>query len=585
MFLREIGSTDERFKQLRFHDGLNLIVANRTEFSEQGDSRNGTGKSSFVRILRYLFGGNLPKDFKTPALTNHKFWATVSFDDVNEVKVTRSVSPTTRVFVQGLTGKADARDMHVDDWRVSLGSRAFDLNPEDDRPTPGQLWGQLVRTDFSSPVKTHSTETDWETGTRLGHFFGLNVSELNGAGDVNRIEKQRTALKAAIKEGAISHLSLDEAGIRSRLAASRRASERLRLDLQDFRVDDQYSEHQRSADILSATIRDLNDEALSLDRRRREILDVVGLELTTSRPDWTHRLADLYAEVGIALPEAVTRRFDEVERFHASIVQNRGTYLRDELQNAEDRLNTIQNVRSELDDQRAGLLRLLRDAVALDTFLEAQQTLAGIDAEVADLTRRLESAVSINSMDSNVKLTTAAALKSVRGEVERTGRLLERPISLFNELGAEIYRDHSAQLLVSVGSKGALKVEPRIDGDASDGIQGVATFLLDFVSLIAGIEAGRTPRLLVHDSHLFDAVDHRQVASCLNIGARLAEQHGFQYVVTMNSDFLASVESEGAFDRTDYVMGVELTDDDETGGLFGFRFSDREKERALQSVK
>lgn len=69
-------------------------------------------------------------------------------------------------------------------------------------------------------------------------------------------------------------------------------------------------------------------------------------------------------------------------------------------------------------------------------------------------------------------------------------------------------------------------------------------------SPIAALEAVRAPRLLVHDGHLFDAMDHRQVAWPLNIRARLAEEYGFQYIVAMNLDFLASVD----------------------GGLFGFRF-------------
>ena len=102
--------------------------------------------------------------------------------------------------------------------------------------------------------------------------------------------------------------------------------------------------------------------------------------------------------------------------------------------------------------------------------------------------------------------------------------------------------------------------------------RGVETFLLDMVSIGTALPLGRAPGLLVHDSHLFDAVDHRQVASCLNIGARLAAEAGFQYVVTMNSDVLASVESEGGFERSEYVVPVSLMDANEDGGLFGFRF-------------
>ena len=85
------------------------------------------------------------------------------------------------------------------------------------------------------------------------------------------------------------------------------------------------------------------------------------------------------------------------------------------------------------------------------------------------------------------------------------------------------------------------------------------------------IKANRAPRILVHDSLLFDSMDDRQVASCLNIGARMADKYGFQYIVTLNSDRLAAAEAEG-FERRDYVIEPVLTDADASGGLFGFRF-------------
>jgi uncharacterized protein YydD (DUF2326 family) len=126
-------------------------------------------------------------------------------------------------------------------------------------------------------------------------------------------------------------------------------------------------------------------------------------------------------------------------------------------------------------------------------------------------------------------------------------------------------------LLIEATNKGVLKVVPKIDGDASAGILGVKTFLLDVVCMVMAIKADRAPRILVHDSLLFDSMDDRQVASCLNIGARLADAVGFQYVVTLNSDRLAAAEAEG-FDRREYVIDPVLTDAGEDGGLFGFRF-------------
>jgi len=139
---------------------------------------------------------------------------------------------------------------------------------------------------------------------------------------------------------------------------------------------------------------------------------------------------------------------------------------------------------------------------------------------------------------------------------------------------AAIYTDRETTLLVAPTDKGILKVNPRVSGDASTGVRSVETFMLDIVCLISAIKSSRAPRILVHDSHLFDAVDGRLVASCLNIGARLADQHGFQYIVTLNSDDIESVEaqSDGAFDAEPYIISTRLTDATEEGGLFGFRF-------------
>src|SRR5680860_1269488 len=106
MFVSSLGSSDGRFKSIQFRDGLNILVADRTESSEQGDSRNSVGKTSFVKILRYVLGGDLPSEFRASELAQHACKVTLqlpSADGVGEetVTVTRAVSPTTRVQVSG----------------------------------------------------------------------------------------------------------------------------------------------------------------------------------------------------------------------------------------------------------------------------------------------------------------------------------------------------------------------------------------------------------------------------------------------------------------------------------------------------
>ena len=78
------------------------------------------------------------------------------------------------------------------------------------------------------------------------------------------------------------------------------------------------------------------------------------------------------------------------------------------------------------------------------------------------------------------------------------------------------------------------------------------------------------PGFLIHDSHLFDGVDPRQTGRALSIGARLAKDIGFQYLVTLNSGVISELPAD--FKIENYLLPERLTDATGDGGLFGIRF-------------
>lgn len=564
MFLHELGSSDNRFKTLSFHDGMNILLADKTAESKLGDSRNGAGKTSFVRILRYLLGGSLDNSLKSNQLLKSCFWANLEIESTGISRIERSVSPQTRIHVDGASAS-------IDEWKLDV-AKLFRLPENASRPTVGQLVGQLVRVFFGDPLKTFAVESSWESGARIGYLLGFSPEILCKAGEVAGLEKNRKALNKAFSDGAFGPMTLNEPELRARLAQTRQRRTRLETNLSGFRIDEQYAEHQTEADKLTHAIRDLNDEGLALEQRKRDLELAMQEEgPVASDSEMAKRLKAMYSEIGIVLPDLVARRFDEVSDFHSSVVRNRRLYLQSELNSVIERLVAIDVERSALDQRRAIVMNLLNDSMALETFRTAERELTDLDSSIADLERRLEFVQSVSDTGLRLRSLMTNAEASVRTEMAEREILLEEAIALFQQLGEEIYDDREVSLLIEATSRGVLKVAPKIDGDASAGILGVKIFLLDIVCLVMAIKADRAPRILVHDSLLFDSMDDRQVASCLNIGARLADAVGFQYIVTLNSDRLTAAEAEG-FDRCDYVIDPVLTDAGEDGGLFGFRF-------------
>ena len=99
----------------------------------------------------------------------------------------------------------------------------------------------------------------------------------------------------------------------------------------------------------------------------------------------------------------------------------------------------------------------------------------------------------------------------------------------------------------------------------------MVTFCFDLTAAVVARRGGRGPDFMVHDSHLFDGVDERQVAKALSLARQVCSEEDLQYVVTMNSDDLDKAERHGA-GVVDCIIEPRLTDEYDTGGIFGFRF-------------
>ncbi|MGH1554412.1 DUF2326 domain-containing protein [Streptomyces sp. L7] len=145
---------------------------------------------------------------------------------------------------------------------------------------------------------------------------------------------------------------------------------------------------------------------------------------------------------------------------------------------------------------------------------------------------------------------------------------IDRAAVVFQELSEAIYGDRGGLLVISNTDNGP-KFSVSIDGERSKGITNMLTYCFDLTLMRIACAEGRSPSFLVHDSHIFDGVDTRQVRSALEVAVKECRDWGYQHLVTLNSDALPEVED---FSLEPYILPVRLTDQHENGGLFGVRF-------------
>jgi uncharacterized protein YydD (DUF2326 family) len=159
-------------------------------------------------------------------------------------------------------------------------------------------------------------------------------------------------------------------------------------------------------------------------------------------------------------------------------------------------------------------------------------------------------------------------LRRLRQDHNEQSDILRMAILAFEEISNALYED-AGSLVISESFNGP-QFEVKIHGKRSSGVSNMQVFCFHMMLMRFCAERGIGPGFLFHDSHLFDGVDERQVAKALQLGAKMADSLGFQYIVTMNEDALPA-ELPKDFDLHQYIMPTRLMDATEDGGLFGIR--------------
>ena len=142
---------------------------------------------------------------------------------------------------------------------------------------------------------------------------------------------------------------------------------------------------------------------------------------------------------------------------------------------------------------------------------------------------------------------------------------------MYTQLAFEIYGKARPAALSVLPTSAGYSLKPTLGGEKSAGVASIALFCFDLTMAVTAHRAGRGPDFLVHDSHLFDSVEERQIGAALRVAAQVCRDEGMQYIATVNSDVLDSALRYEPDLR--FSTPVTLTDAYETGGLFGTRFN------------
>lgn len=576
--IHRVYGDDPRFKDLTFHGGLNILVAEKSRGANDKQTRNGAGKSSLLEILHFLLGSSCDKDslFRSPALRSATFGLEVDLGGAM-ARVERSGEKPSVVTVEGDSSlwavapsvKDGVSHLTNDNWKTVLGKAMFGLDELDAAWSPKfrSLISYFVRRDrdggMAEPMAQSRKQQLVDQQVAVSYLLGLDWSIPQQWQKIRDRENAVKQVKKGLKSGNFGALiGGSAASLKSAHILAQNDVERLRMSLASFRVIDQYHELEREASTLTGKLSALADDNV-LDRRYLQELEQTTVDEVAPAPDDLYRL---YEEAGVVLPELVKKRFDDVSLFHESVVRNRRTYLTGEIAGTKARIDEREQEKTKLDARRAEVMTILKSAGALEHFTALQAELTKAEARVEALKQKFDTMEALETGTLRLKVERAHLVERLHQSYSDEDATISKAVLTFRDISSRLYEeDKAGRLDITPGDNGPA-FEAHIPAEKSKGVNNMRIFCFDMMLMLLSLTRGRSPGFLVHDSHLFDGVDPRQRAKALGVGAELAKKHGFQYVVTMNTNDVPSGFKEN-------VLAVHLSDASEDGGLFGFRFA------------
>lgn len=571
------------FRKIEFRPGFNVILAERTKEASIKDSRNGLGKSTLIEIIHFCLGANKGETLKKDDLAGWAFTLEIDLAG-KKYHITRNTAEQNAIIVEGdcsdwevkpkIDKKTGNQVFSSRDWNSALGTLMFGLNSSYGdmkyNPTYRSLISYFIRRNgqsgaFLNPFQQYKNQLEWDIQVNNSYLLGLGWEY----GSRWQILKDRVKVLAQIKQEAQSGLlagmigSLGELeALKIRLEAKVKQEE---LSLKTFKVHPQYSNLEQEANSITNQIHDLVNANIN-DKRLFEHYEQSLSGEVEANPDAVKKI---YEEAGVVLHDSVKRRLDDVLSFHKQVVVNRKEFLKAEIDRIKGSIAKREQQKQELSNKRAELLSVLQEHGALEEYTRLQSNHQKTVSEIKDLELRIDNLKKFEQGKSSITVEQELLQQEATNDLGERKLQKEKAVLLFNENSQALY-DAPGTLSIDV-SKTGFKFGVNIERSGSHGIGNMKIFCYDLMLAQIWAEKDKSPDLLIHDSILFADVDERQKALALELAAKEAEEKGFQYICTMNSDTIPRGDLGEEFNFDGYVR-MTFTDATDDGGLLGIRF-------------
>lgn len=574
MRLISLNSNLTSFKQIKFKNGLNVIVGERTnpEVKDTKDSYNGVGKSLIIEIIHFCLGSKKIKAF-SENIPEAEFYLTFETQNHDVHVIKRECSGDQVVYLD------EEKYESITLFTNKLEKLIFPNLPNQKGLSFRSLISRFMRRYKSSYNKYYNyvkKEQPYNELITNSYLLGLDTEIVEKKMSVKNIASTLNKAKKSLKEDKLLlEYFKGNKDIKFQITELKEQKTKLEQNISNFKVADNYNEMKSNADQLSKEKSKLNNELFFVERNIEKIEKMSNVEITLKADD----LEEMYKEAKFLFPNDVKKTLYEVTDFHEKIIENRKLVYNKQLDQLKKRRVELENTIKDLSNKLDNLMAFLNQHGALNEF-------AALNEKYRKVTEQFNKLSDYNKLIKDYEYELSIKKKEkedikieIKTYLDMSTKTQDNLMKQFRFFSKQFYKDKASGLSVNGNYKDnqiSWEIHADIEDDSSDGVNEVLIYCFDLTMFSIG---RHDVSFLFHDSRLFSNMDPRQRFTALKIAIDFTNNNpNYQYILSLNEDMIESIKpmiDENEFESLkDYINKsrvLTLKDDKPENKLLGFQ--------------
>ena len=571
------------FKNVKFSEGYNIVLATIHDKTNKKDTHN-LGKTSLLVVIDFLLLSTFSK--KSPVLTNPIFSTQTFFLELllNSGKyliIRRSVAKPSKISFKINDAPLNNFDIPTewDEENIAFETAQDMLNSYLDYDV---LTNWSYRKSISYFLRS---QKDYLDVFQLNKFQGKHLTWKPFVFDLlgfdgnlvkqkllcdDEIETKKNAIETLQKQASIDVAERDKIVGLIEIKTDEKNQKANEIDKFNFYSQD-VAVTRNLIDSIDIELQSLNSERYRLGYEINKINKSLEQTSTEVRLD---KLKELYNEVEIFFPEALSKQYEELEQFTEAISIERRKYLSENLSILKEEYAKIDEATKLKEQERSEKISVLTDIDVYDKFKVYQKELATLEAELTLLQEKLRLIDRSSTIRAEIELLKDKR-KTYVDDIRKAiaGRSHAEINRIFNQIVTEVTDTNS---IISIKQNVDSNVEfaadyqttAHITTSEADGTSYKKLLCVAFdLALLISYSSHSFYKFVYHDGVL-EGLDDRVKQRLITITQRICSEYGLQYILSLiDSDIPQNIEAPNLEFPMDTIC-LELNDIDDSGKLF-----------------